>query len=168
MVATNRNLKAQVAQGTFRSDLYYRVHEIPLEIQPLRDRPGYIPLLARHFLSQVCKKENLPTRRLSPQALEVLARYRWPGNVRELRGLTRRMAWQVQGLTIEAHHLPPALGQSLDGVSTGCLSEELARTERGAVKAALEATSGNRAQAARLLGIHRTAFYKKMARLGIR
>ncbi|MDW7711326.1 MAG: sigma 54-interacting transcriptional regulator [Deferrisomatales bacterium] len=168
VVATNRELGAMVARGEFRSDLYYRVHEIPLEIPPLRDRPGDIPLLARHFLAEVCQREKLPSRRLTPDALDAMARYAWPGNIRELRGLMRRLAWQVPGVTIEARHLPPALSESRGAAAPGTLGDELARAERGAVEAALEAAGGNRAQAARSLGIHRTALYKKMARLGIR
>lgn len=168
VVATNRELEAMVARGEFRSDLYYRIHEIPIVIPPLRARQGDIPLLARHFLAEVCQREKLPSRRLSLDALDALARYAWPGNIRELRGLMRRMAWQVPGVTIEAHHLPPSLGQKRDAPPSGTLEEELTRCERAVVESALEAAAGNRVQAARSLGIHRTALYKKMARLGIR
>ncbi|MBI5017482.1 MAG: sigma 54-interacting transcriptional regulator [Deltaproteobacteria bacterium] len=168
VVATNRDLAARVAKGEFRSDLYYRVHEIPLELPPLRARPGDIPLLARHFLAEVCQRESLPSRRLSREALDALARYAWPGNVRELRSLMRQMAWQVQGTTIDSHHLPPTLDRGRTKAVSGTLEEELARAERSAVESALEAAGGNRAQAARRLGIHRTALYKKMARLGVR
>ncbi|MHB8766706.1 MAG: sigma-54 interaction domain-containing protein, partial [Deferrisomatales bacterium] len=168
VVATNRDLGAMAARGEFRSDLYYRVREIPLELPPLRSRPGDIPLLARHFLAEVCQREKMPARRLTREAVEALARYGWPGNVRELRSLMRQLAWQVQGVTIEAHHLPPALGLGRAKAASGTLDEELVRAERYAVEAALEAAGGNRALAARTLGIHRTALYKKMARLGIR
>jgi transcriptional regulator with PAS, ATPase and Fis domain len=168
VAATHRDLEALVSRGEFRADLYYRIHEIPLEIPPLRDRPEDVPLLARHFLEEVCRRERLPVRRLAPDALAVLARYAWPGNVRELRGLMRRLAWQVQGVAIEARDLPGALEPGRTPDAAGPLGAELARAERAAVEAALEAAGGNRAQAARNLGIHRTALYKKMARLGIR
>jgi transcriptional regulator with PAS, ATPase and Fis domain len=168
VAATNRDLGTIVNSGKFRSDLYYRINEFPIEIPPLRSRPEDIPLLARHFLEEVSRRERLPMLKISEEALEALIHHDWPGNVRELRGLMRQMTWKAQGLTIEPHHLPPSLnkGQSTTGIS-GTLEEQLVRAERAVIESTLQAAKGNRALTARMLGIHRTALYKKMARLGI-
>lgn len=167
IAATNRDLDIRVNTGKFRSDLYYRINEFPIEIPPLRSRPGDIPLLARHFLTEVCRRERLPMLKISADACEALMQHDWPGNVRELRGLMRQMAWKAQGLTIESRHLPPSLRKGQGAVVSGTLEEQLDRAERTAIESALQASGGNRALTARLLGIHRTALYKKMNRLGM-
>lgn len=168
VTATNCDLLTLAKSGKFRSDLYYRINEFPIEIPPLRSRPEDIPLLARHFLAEVSRREQLPTLKISEEALQTLARYNWPGNVRELRSLMRQMTWKAQGQTIEPHHLPSTLniGRSTTGIS-GNLEEQLAQAERNAILSALQSAEGNRALTSRMLGIHRTALYKKMARLGI-
>lgn len=168
VAATNRDLDTIINSGKFRSDLYYRINEFPIEIPPLRSRPEDIPLLARYFLEEVSRRERLPMLKISEEALQALIHHDWPGNVRELRGLMRQMTWKAQGLKIEPHHLPPSLnkGQSTTGIS-GTLEEQLARAERTAIELALQAAEGNRALTARILGIHRTGLYKKMTRLGI-
>ena len=106
--------------------------------------------------------------KISDDALQILTHHDWPGNVRELRNLMRQMTWKTQGQTIEPHHLPATLnkGRSTTGIS-GTLEEQLDQAERNAILSALQAAEGNRALASRMLGIHRTALYKKMARLGI-
>lgn len=168
IAATNQNLVTFVSSGKFRGDVYYRINEFPIEIPPLRSRTEDIALLARYFLQEVAQREQLPVLQLSDETLQILIQYHWPGNVRELRGLMRQMAWKTQGLTIEPHHLPATFnkGQKITGIF-GTLEEQLAKTERNAILSALETADGNRALASRLLGIHRTALYKKMARLGI-
>ncbi|MFZ2950802.1 MAG: helix-turn-helix domain-containing protein, partial [Desulfuromonadaceae bacterium] len=139
-----------------------------IEIPPLKSRTEDIPLLARHFLEEVSRRERLPMLKISEEALAALTHHDWPGNVRELRGLMRQMTWKAQGLRIELHHLPPSFnkGQSTTGIS-GTLEEQLDRAERAAIESTLQVAEGNRALTARMLGIHRTALYKKMARLGI-
>ncbi len=167
VAATNRDLNTIVNTGKFRSDLYYRINEFPIEIPPLRSRPEDIPLLAKHFLADVSRREELPLLKISTGAAEALMSHDWPGNVRELRGLMRQMAWKSQGLTIEPHHLPPLLNKGQNVGVSGTLEEQVARAERAAIESALLAAGGNRAFTARMLGIHRTALYKKMNRLGI-
>lgn len=168
IAATNRALGTIASSGKFRSDLYYRINEYPIEIPPLRSRTEDIPLLARHFLEEISRRERLPMLKISEEALDALIHHDWPGNVRELRGLMRQMTWKAQGLTILSHHLPPSLNKrrNTTGIS-GTLEEQLARAERSVIESALQAAGGNRALAARMLGIHRTALYKKMNRLGI-
>lgn len=168
VTATNRDLATNVSSGKFRSDLFYRINEFPIEIPPLRSRPEDIPLLAKHFLEEVSRRERLPMLKISEEALAALTHHDWPGNVRELRGLMRQMTWKAQGVKIELHHLPSSLnkGQSTTAIS-GTLEEQLDRAERAAIESTLQVAEGNRALTARMLGIHRTALYKKMARLGI-
>ncbi|MBT1074169.1 sigma-54 interaction domain-containing protein [Geobacter grbiciae] len=167
VAATNRDLMTNVNKGRFRADLYYRINEFPLEIPPLRSRPEDIPLLAKHFLAEVSRREELPMLKISAGATEALMTHDWPGNVRELRGVMRQMAWKSQALTIEPHHLPPALNKGQTIGVAGTLEEQTARAERAAIESALQAADGNRALTARMLGIHRTALYKKMHRLGM-
>jgi len=168
VTATNRDLITLATSGKFRSDLYYRINEFPIEIPPLRSRLEDIPLLARHFLAEVSRREQLPTLKISEETLHILTHHNWPGNVRELRGLMRQMTWKAQGLTIEPHHLPSTFnkGRITTGIA-GTLEEQLAQAERNAIVSALQSAEGNRALTSRMLGIHRTALYKKMARLGI-
>lgn len=167
VAATNRDLGSRVASGTFRGDLFYRINEFPVEIPPLRARPEDIPLLARHFLQEISRRERMPVLRISDGALDALMQHDWPGNVRELRGLMRQLAWKAQGLSIEPYHLPPSLNKGQVTATSGTLEEQLFRAERTAIEAALKQAEGNRALAARMLGIHRTALYKKMGRLGM-
>ncbi|MGE5283838.1 MAG: sigma-54 interaction domain-containing protein [Actinomycetota bacterium] len=167
VAATNRDLGALVKSSKVRGDLYYRINEFPIEIPPLRSRREDIPLLARHFLTEICRREKLPALRISDDATDELKLHNWPGNVRELRGMMRQMAWKAQGLTIEPHHLPPSLHKGKSPVVSGTLKEQLFNAERGAIESALQAAGGNRALTARMLGIHRTALYKKMTRLRI-
>lgn len=172
IAATNRDVGTIIKSGKFRSDLYYRINEFPIEIPPLRARPEDIPLLARYFLEELSRRERLPMLKISEEALQALIQHDWPGNVRELRGLMRQMTWKAQGLTIVPHHLPPSLNKSPNPSPSqseifGTLEEQLARAERTAIESALQAAEGNRALAARILGIHRTGLYKKMTRLGI-
>ncbi len=101
IAATNRDLRQLIAQGLFREDLYYRLNVVPLRLPPLRERVEDLPDLVRHFLRKG-EEEGLPPKRLEPDALELLKRYRWPGNVRELENLIRRLAVLHAGDTIPA------------------------------------------------------------------
>ncbi len=167
VAATNCDLGANVNRGKFRSDLYYRINEYPLEIPPLRARKEDIPLLARNFLTEVCRRERLPKLKISDGACEILKKHDWPGNVRELRGLMRQVAWKAQGPTIEPQHLPPTLNKGQIFAAAGNLEEQMAGAERAIIEAALQSCGGSRAMTAGMLGIHRTALYKKMKKLGI-
>ncbi len=167
LTATNRDLAALAHSGKFRSDLFYRINEFPLELPPLRARLEDIPYLAKWFLSEVCHKEGLARQRLSKEATRLLQLHNWPGNVRELRSLMRQMAWKSQGTTIEAHHLPALFHKGNKIISFETLADQLVLAELRAIETALQAANGNRSLAARMLGIHRTALYKKIKRLGI-
>ena len=101
IAATNRELRQLIHQGLFREDLYYRLNVVPLRLPPLRERGEDIPDLARHFLRKA-EEEGLPTKRIEPDAVDLLRHYRWPGNVRELENLVRRLAVLHAGDTISA------------------------------------------------------------------
>ena len=101
IAATNRELRQLIHQGLFREDLYYRLNVVPLRLPPLRERGEDIPDLARHFLRKA-EEEGLPTKRIEPDAIDLLRHYRWPGNVRELENLVRRLAVLHAGDTISA------------------------------------------------------------------
>ncbi len=97
LAATNRDLEKEVAEGRFREDLYYRLKVVTLRIPPLRERPSDIPVLAEHFLAGFYQEHGKPAKRLSAEALEVLARYPWPGNVRQLRNVMESVVVFHQG-----------------------------------------------------------------------
>lgn len=106
VAATNRDLEAEVAKGTFREDLYYRLNVIPLHLPPLRERGGDVLLLAEHFLAQFCRKKQRPILKLAPLTQRVLAAYAWPGNVRELENFMERLSILVDDAVVQPQDLP--------------------------------------------------------------
>jgi len=165
IAATNRKLSDRVAEATFRADLFYRLNVVPLSLPPLRDRREDVAALAAHFLRG-------RARRLTPAALDALARYPWPGNVRELQNLLERLCvlrpqgdFDVADLPVEIRtgpatpapmHLPP------EGVN---LYQVLGELEDRLIHEALERTGGNKNQAARYLGLNRTTLVEKVRKL---
>jgi two-component system, NtrC family, nitrogen regulation response regulator NtrX len=165
--ATNKDLAAALENGEFRQDLYYRLNVLPLHVPALRERRGDIPLLAAHFLAQLCAAEGVPTKRLGDEARQVLEEYPWPGNVRELRNLMERAAVLVPGEEIRAEDLTPWL-ESAPGREEGAgLRGEIERREEEAIRKALETAGWNVTQAAAGLGIDRTNLHRKMRKYGI-
>jgi DNA-binding NtrC family response regulator len=165
LAATNRDLAACVAEGTFRDDLYYRINTIAIELPALRDRTVDIPLLARQFLRHF-GKANPPT--LAPDAVELLVRYPWPGNVRELRNVVERAVLLAQGPQIHAADLPlhlPIPG-SVDRAPTPAIS--LAELERRHIESVLHETSWHQGRAATTLGISSKTLYRKIREYGFR
>jgi DNA-binding NtrC family response regulator len=194
IVATHRDLAAEVEAGRFREDLFYRIAVMDVAIPPLRERRSDIPLLARHFLD-LARDKNAPTLQLAPNALETLLAHDWPGNVRELQNAIERAAVEADGKTIEPRHLPGRIrggtsrltASSVRGGAPAVTAEPTddrdvpaadqqrhggARTleeiERDAIAAALARTNGNVAQVVRELGIGRTTLYRKIKKFGLR
>jgi len=170
IAATNRDLKEMVRQKRFREDLYYRLNVVPLEVPPLRERPEDIIPLARHLLDRIAENDPGSRFQLTAGAEAVLTSYPWPGNIRELLNVLERTAFTTEGDRIDACDLPFFLNRSAPPPSAGGpwgLGEVLAEAERQALRRALEVTGNNKAKAARLLGIHRTVLYKKMAKYRI-
>ena len=167
IATTNRPLEASVAEGHFRTDLYYRLNVIPLALPPLRDRAGDIPELTQHFAALYAAPGTQP--RLSPDLLARLEQHGWPGNVRELANFVRRAVALSRGgeIGIEAFEhgkipacAPPRLPEWKAGLSLG-------EMERRLVSMTLEATSGNRARAAELLGVSLRTVRNKVREYGL-
>lgn len=169
IAATNRNLTAMLARGEFRHDLYYRLNIFLLKTPPLRHIRADIPRLAYHVLSLIDQTHS--PRRIESAAMSRLAAYDWPGNVRELRNVLGRASSMAGEGPISEEHLPLEIRQREsmspldDDVLT--LKDEMARAERRSILHALDLTGGNRTEAARLLGIHRTGLYQKMRQHGL-
>jgi DNA-binding NtrC family response regulator len=180
--ATHRDLEAEVEAGRFRKDLYFRLVVYPVEIPPLRARREDLPLLIGHFLKKLSADVGRSIVRVSPAALDAMARYEWPGNVRELQNVIHRAMLSCDGDTIDLEHLPPALRKKAlpplpepPPVSTASVMEEpgaepllnLAVLERRAIERALLVAQGSVSRAAKLLGIGRTTLYRKLGELGL-
>lgn len=170
IAATKVNLKALVDCGSYRSDFYYRISEIPIEIPPLRNRPDDIPLLTRQFLKRFAPDRELV---LSDQALAALVAYPWPGNVRELRSVAQRLALFASPV-IQEHELPAEIrlsapAQEIASKCTECLAtgqmsfeSVVSCLEINLLRHALKKAQGNCALAARLLSIKPSTFRDKL------
>ena len=165
LAATNRDLAACVAEGTFRDDLYYRINTIAIELPALRERVVDIPLLAKQFLRQFGRTNPLT---LAADAVELLARYPWPGNVRELRNVMERAVLLARGPQIHAADLPlhPPTAGAADRASTPAIS--LAELERRHIESVLHETSWHQGRAASTLGISSKTLYRKIREYGFR
>ena len=168
ITATHRNLEAMVEAEEFRQDLYYRLNVLPIEISPMRERIEDIPLLCEHFLHQMQDPKG-PPRQITASALEILCQYEWPGNVRELRNVLERAFVMSGSSKISAFNLDflpvhkAVIKEDIDVIASH--PEKiipLAELERMAIAAALKATEGNVARAARELGVGRDTLYRKM------
>lgn len=156
--ATNKNLEHEMNSDRFRPDLYYRLCVMPILVPPLRDRKNDIPLLVKHFFSTIASRIPGQKLSLSPEALELLMSYDWPGNVRELQNVVQLASVKSKGAAILPVHLPGGIGSPA--------SRRVRRRKRRlkldpqALQDALIKTGGNKLQAARLLGVHRSTLYR--------
>jgi DNA-binding NtrC family response regulator len=170
IAATNQNLKQLCQEKRFREDLYYRLNVLPIEIPPLRDRRDDIVAIAEHVLGRLSQRRN-KTFVLADDARQALVEYAWPGNVRELENVLQRTTAFCSNTKIGRHDLPADLWEPL-AATNGVQRESLAGmplrdVERLAILQTLEACKGNRAEAARRLGISKKGIYIKMRRLGL-
>ena len=157
--ATNRDLKQEVEKGLFREDLYYRINVVPIHMPPLRKRKKDIPLLLEHLLGEA--QEGGGARpKFSNKALDIMMAYPWPGNVRELQSAIRFALVKSRGQTIQPNHLPLELRKWQEGRPPRGPSRKL-DVER--VQAALATSGGNKAKAARMLGVGRATLYRFLA-----
>jgi DNA-binding NtrC family response regulator len=180
VAATNCDLAEKVQQGKFREDLYYRLHVVPLQLPPLRDRPEDIPLLATHFVEKICRSEGLPVKMLTAEAMECLSVFYWPGNVRQLENAIEMavalsgdrhtlsdadfpMAGAAGKLSVIRNHSRPA-DLTVVSVPDGGLDYEqtMANIERNIIAQALEKTGGNKKAAAEMLRLKRTTLSAKV------
>jgi DNA-binding NtrC family response regulator len=165
LAATHQNLQDLVEKGNFRSDLLYRIRVARLQLPPLRERREDIPLLSEAFLSQARAVTRKPdVREISPEAMQTLLRYPWPGNVRELKSTFDYALIHCHGAQIQFSDLPPEIGGPAAPLVAARLSP---RNEREEILSALEQARGKRAQAAKLLGMSRSTFYRRLSDLGI-
>ncbi|MBI4962687.1 MAG: nif-specific transcriptional activator NifA [Desulfomonile tiedjei] len=169
MTATNRDLEELIEQGKFRQDLYYRLNVFPIHIPPLRERKTDIPLLADHFVEKYSKVNHKTIRRISTPAIDMLMTYHWPGNVRELENCMERAVVLSSDHVIHGHHLPPTLqtAEATGTVPEGTLDGTLGNVERDLILDALKAARGNKAKAARALGISERIMGLRVKRYGI-
>jgi DNA-binding NtrC family response regulator len=173
IAATNREIDAEINEGRFREDLYYRLNILPLHVPPLRSRPEDIPLLAGHFAALSARENGRPRRGFSQEALQLLQVYHWPGNVRELRNVVERLvilsdSEEFGAAAVRALLYPRgAASNEAAPPLTGTLNEIVEETERRTILGRIRTNQGNMAQTARNLGLERSHLYKKMRALGI-
>lgn len=164
VTATNRNLEEEVARGSFREDLYYRLNVVVLDVPPLREREGDIPLLVDFFMRRFARKNNRLVAGVTPECMDILNRYPWPGNVRELENSIERGVILMRGEYLDVNGLPLAV-QKWAGKNVSAESERpatLKEAEQVLILKTLEETGGNRSEAARRLQITRKTLLNKL------
>lgn len=180
IAATNVDLQERVRKGTFREDLYYRLKVVEIHLPPLRERRECIPMLINHFLQRYAAKLGRRISSISDQAMQVLAEYSWPGNVRELSHVIERGCVMCTGSTILIEHLPREL-VTIPSAAAGPLPLPRDEENRSLVGPAqtdlpsekelllrtLDRVGGNKAKAARMLGIDRSTLYRKLKRYNL-
>jgi len=183
VTATHQDLKARIADGSFREDLYHRLNVITIKLPPLRERGDDIPLLARHFLHQAAIELGLEEKYLLPETIEAMKRKAWPGNVRQLQNLCQQLCVMAPGEQILPEDLPSSLsevdpGGQADGTwpeglrrwthtalargQVDLMAEARGNLERTILDCALDFTGGKRVEAARLLGLGRNTLTRKL------
>jgi two-component system nitrogen regulation response regulator NtrX len=168
IAASNKNLEEEIARGSFREDLYFRLNVIPIDVPPLRDRIEDIPLLVEEFLQAFSKDDSLESKQMTPGAISLLQNYHWPGNVRELKNLLERLIITTSDKIIDVKDIPepyarrritreaPALLQSAS------LKEAKKEFEKIYLMQKLEENQGNISQTAEAIGIQRSHLHKKI------
>jgi len=177
--ATHRDITQMVKEGSFREDLLYRLHIVPVDLPPLRERPTDIPVLADHFLQKLAPRTNAAVTRIGADALAALKAYRWPGNVRELENVIEQALVFAETNAITADDLPAMLGSlrpsdaaPAEGLMPPAddprsLDEVLEGLEKALILRAFDAAGGVKTETARKLGIKTSALYYKLSKYGI-
>jgi len=168
IAATNKNLQEMIKAGTFRQDLYYRIDVFPLTIPPLRERRDDIPLLVQHFVSQIAEENGLQRPAFSQAAMHFLCGQDWDGNVRQLRHFLERLLIIVNSELVDIHHLRALWRHKDNGrIDRRSLKEARLNFEREYIQIVLAECGGNKSKAAKVLGLDRGNFYRKIKELGI-
>jgi len=166
IAATNRDLKSEIAKGTFREDLYYRLSMVELTLPPLADRKEDLPLLQRYLVSKFATRYRKDIQGITRRAQSCLARHSWPGNVRELENVIGNASMMVHGIVIDIDDLPESLrrqpAQRVES-DTGILTLE--QIEQRHVLDVLHRVGGNKVRAAEALGIGRNTLYDILSRM---
>ena len=176
IAATSRDLAAMVSDGRFRPDLYYRLNVLPIRLPPLRERITDLEALAEVLMEDIARRSGLAARSLAPDALDWLSHQTWPGNIRELRNTLEQASLMSDERVLHARHFggadlplplaPPPMPvfRPAEPPVQRTLAEQVAELERRAIGEALAATGGNRAAAAKRLGVPRSVLYDRLAR----
>jgi two-component system response regulator HydG len=170
IAATNKELEAEVKEGKFREDLFYRLNVVPIHLPPLRERKEDIPLLAEHFLKLYQEKNKKSMKGFLPKTIDTLMRYDWQGNIRELENVIERAVLLCRSEYITPKDLPPPLQgegvgeQPIISIPPGMTLEQV---EKEAIMQTLEETGGNRTQTAQILGISRKTLQNKLKEYGL-
>jgi len=172
LVATHRDLEAQVSEGKFRQDPFHRIYVFPLRLPPLRERREDIPGLVEYFASQVSAQNGWKPVSFTPGVIRALEAHPWPGNVRELRNVVERLMLLASEDTVDSETVPLALPQTsssvgISGPSTGSLAERVQGFERQTILSELRLHHYNVSNAAKALDLERSHLYKKAEQLGI-
>jgi two-component system nitrogen regulation response regulator NtrX len=180
IAASNKDLEAEIENGTFREDLFYRLNVVPLEVPPLRERKEDIPLLVRHFLKEFAAEYGQRVKTIDDDALGLFIRYPWKGNVRELRNFIERMMIMAPGPAISAADVPSPVNRPQAGLSSGSgttaqpsplahatLREARAAFEREFIRRKLKENNGNISKTADEIDVERSNLHRKIKALGI-
>jgi DNA-binding NtrC family response regulator len=176
IAATNRDLRAALEEGTFREDLYYRLNVVPIDIPPLREHKEDIPDLVSHFFARFARENGKDVQQITPAALKLLTDYHWPGNVRQLENIIERAVALSSGpvldagdIHLDARPLPGAPGSAGPSGTVPFLPEgmTLEQWEDELIREAMRRASGNKSEAARLLGLSRNALRYRLSKLGV-
>jgi two-component system nitrogen regulation response regulator NtrX len=173
IAATNRDLQQEMQQGKFREDLYYRLNVIPMEVPPLRKRKGDIAVLLEHFIKEFCLENHKELKKVSPEAMNLLASYPWPGNVRELKNLIERMVIMTRGSVIEAKDIPDPIREQrkvqpeLSFLEYNLLKDARREFEKRFIMQKLMENEENISKTAEVIGIERSNLHRKIKSYGI-
>ncbi len=172
VAATNQDLDQAVKDGKFRRELYFRLKVVTIQLPPLRERPGDLPLLIEVFIREFAREHGKAVEGISPEARRILGAYPWPGNVRELRNVIEHMVVLSPGGILGPEHLPDHLRAAMpDGAPRSAESlagMSLDDVERELIKSTLALTEGNREAAAKMLGIGERTLYRKINKYKLR
>ena len=173
IAATHRNLSTAVSEGRFRSDLYYRLNIVPVDLPPLRQREGDVPILLDTLTAQLVKQHQLKAPKFTKRAIQDLEHYQWPGNVRELHNFCERMLVLFHGRTIHSVNLPAEIRGAEDALTEDefCLPQtglSLEALEKRFIHQALGYASGNKSRASRLLGLTRDTLLYRLKKYRIK
>jgi len=169
--ATNHDLEKLIKEGRFREDLFFRIRGVQVHLPPLRQRREDIPPLTRHFIQRFAKQMNRDVVGIDEDAQMALMQHDWQGNVRQLLNVVQNMVVIAQGQTLTLQDVPPEVRDtSSDGPAddAGIAGRKLEQIEKQAIRETLRLTSGNREQAAKMLGIGERTLYRKLKEYGLK
>ena len=170
IAATRKDLKKEIEEGNFREDLFYRLNVITISVPPLRERKEDIPDLLNHYLEQYCDENNIPLKKISPDAIVYLVEQKWEGNIRQLKNLVEKLVVLTDSEYIGRQHVISALENALPSGSSyhiETLKQARLRFEREYILNVLKSNGDNVTKTAEVLGLERTNLYRKMKQLGI-